>query len=832
MVPHGSPSHGVLGYPDMDGWPAFDVHTAQQAYWEWLKRAHDHGLKLIVMLAVNNSVLCQLAVHRASFGCGDDDAVTRQIQGAKDLEAYIDARSGGPGQGFYRIVYSAAEARAAIYAGKMAVVLGTEVDTSWGCTPGAAHCTEGFIQDRVQDYYDDGIRVVYPVHLMDNKFGGTAVYNGLFEIANYLTTGGWYNIVPCGSPIEWRSDIRQTISDAQVGVGIAIGLIVLLGPLALPIIEGAVAVLLAATPMLSMFAPLLGAVLPGLGPILGIGGSLLVAVAAVFILTAPGAVGDAATEGNCNSRPLTDEGKILINALIDREMIIDVDHTDQPTFDGIMDIAESRHYPGIVAGHTGLVGASLDRGEIAAMGIAFNASNSARHEGNKTDGAIQRILNAEGFLSIGIAGGNRDSLRDFSATDAVAFDCGRSTKAFAQSYLYATQQLGLTAVGFGSDINGFAGAPAPRFGAKACGGDFPGGYDPSSDSGRLDYSTATNYFGAPLPQYTFGNQTYDYNVDGFAHAGMFPDFIADLGAIGLTNAELAPLFNGVEAYVRMWEKVNDEEAPEVRCGTVGNDWHDEDVTVPCLAFDIGWGLDNAADANFSLSTGVPDGTETADASTGTHAAVCDRDSHCTGVIPAIAGINVDKKDPTVIVDTPAAGTPTYLLNQVVNADYGCTDGGSGVATCAGPVIDGAAIDTTIGPHQFTVNGADNVGHTVAVAHPYNVSFAICVLYDQTKAHKAGSAVPIKLSLCDAAGANVSAASILLTATGVTQLSTSAPGPLDDAGNANPDSEFRYDASLGGYIFNLKTTGMSTGTYEMTFTASGDPIPHQVRFQVR
>ena len=67
-------------------------------------------------------------MHAGSLGCGDDGAVARQIQGAKDLEAYIDAKAGGPGQGFYRIVYSAAEARAAIYAGKMAVVLGTEVD--------------------------------------------------------------------------------------------------------------------------------------------------------------------------------------------------------------------------------------------------------------------------------------------------------------------------------------------------------------------------------------------------------------------------------------------------------------------------------------------------------------------------------------------------------------------------------------------------------------------------------------------------------------------------------------------------------------------------------
>ena len=65
---------------------------------------------------------------------------------------------------------------------------------------------------------------------------------------------------------------------------------------------------------------------------------------------------------------------------------------------------------------------------------------------------------------------------------------------------------------------------------------------------------------------------------------------------------------------------------------------------------------------------------------------------------------------------------------------------------------------------------------------------------------------------------------------MTQLSTSAPGPLEDAGNANPDNEFRFVSD--SYIFNLKTTGLATGTYALTFMATGDPIPHKVQFQVR
>ena len=43
------------------------------------------------------------------------------------------------------------------------------------------------------------------------------------------------------------------------------------------------------------------------------------------------------------------------------------------------------------------------------------------------------------------------------------------------------------------------------------------------------------------------------------------------------------------------------------------------------------------------------------------------------------------------------------------------------------------------------------------------------------------------------------------------------GLLDDSGNANPDFDSRYDAALEGYIFNLKTTGLTTGTYNLNFT---------------
>ena len=88
-------------------------------------------------------------------------------------------------------------------------------------------------------------------------------------------------------------------------------------------------------------------------------------------------------------------------------------------------------------------------------------------------------------------------------------------------------------------------------------------------------------------------------------------------------------------------------------------------------------------------------------------------------------------------------------------------------------------------------------------------------------------------MCDASGVNVSNAASTLIASGLTKIdSTPAAVPAEDSGNANPDRAFRYDASLDGYIYNLSTKGLTTGTWALTFTVNGDPVPHQVTFDVR
>ena len=100
------------------------------------------------------------------------------------------------------------------------------------------------------------------------------------------------------------------------------------------------------------------------------------------------------------------------------------------------------------------------------------------------------------------------------------------------------------------------------------------------------------------------------------------------------------------------------------------------------------------------------------------------------------------------------------------------------------------------------------------------------------AHKAGSTVPIKLQLCDVNASNMSDPAVTVHATGLVKVDNSASSSVDTTSAANPDNDFRYDVGLGGYIYNLRTTGLTTGTWKLNFTTTGDGVSHAVLFDIR
>jgi len=158
-------------------------------------------------------------------------------------------------------------------------------------------------------------------------------------------------------------------------------------------------------------------------------------------------------------------------------------------------------------------------------------------------------------------------------------------------------------------------------------------------------------------------------------------------------------------------------APSVACASPDGLWHADNVALACTAGDSGSGLANPGDASFSLVTSVAPGTENANASTNSRV-VCDEAGNC--VTAVIGGNRIDRKGPDINVTTPASGG-AYQLNQIVNAAYSCSDGGSGSAGCIGTVANSSPVDTsTLGVKTFVVNASDAVGNTSGVTLTYDV----------------------------------------------------------------------------------------------------------------
>ena len=164
----------------------------------------------------------------------------------------------------------------------------------------------------------------------------------------------------------------------------------------------------------------------------------------------------------------------------------------------------------------------------------------------------------------------------------------------------------------------------------------------------------------------------------------------------------------------------------------------------------------------------------------------------------------------------------------MNASYACSDeaGGSGIASCAGPVNSGTALDTaSLGLKTFTVTATDNAGNTTSASRSYSViadytfgGFAQPVDPAPTvNVGKAGRTYPVKFQLFDL-GVPVSD---LAAVTGLTYKSTSCDAFNVDAADAletsvTGNTALRYDATTSAFIYNWKTPS-TPGCYALWLT---------------
>ncbi|HEV7721630.1 MAG TPA: hypothetical protein VGO60_10110 [Iamia sp.] len=304
-------THESDGWPTFGGWPRADSLTHEGTYWRWIERAWRGGLRIMVEDLVENRALCEIYPLKAGTSCNEMDSVRLQAADMYALQDYIDAQFKGPGQGFFRIVKSSAEARRVINDGKLAVVLGVEVSEVLDCgrTGATAHCTRESISAGLDELRALGVRSLFPVHKFDNALGGTAYDNDatglLVNVGNKYATGEWWQPEPCAPGAAESDNTPTNLNGNQEVLAAVLG-------------EGV--------------RPLLGGDLPAYptGPL-------------------------------CNPRGLTDLGRYTIRAMADRGMIVETDHMSVKARDEALDILEQRRYAGLISSHGWGDGVSQER---------------------------------------------------------------------------------------------------------------------------------------------------------------------------------------------------------------------------------------------------------------------------------------------------------------------------------------------------------------------------------------------------------------------------------------------------------------------------------------
>lgn len=442
--------YDTRGWPDFPSWPNRRQVSHMQYYYKWIERAHKGGLQMMVTHLVENEVLCnvQKTVNPASWinpnNCNTMASIHLQIQRLKQMQDYIDAQQGGPGKGFFRLVKTPKEAREVIADGKLAVLMGIEVSELFNCGLKDS-CSKESVERQLQEVYDAGVRVMYPIHRFDNQFGGARMEDGFINVGQWLSSGRFFETEACDA----ETDGRTMTSGFP-----------LLGDV--PVIKDIVAAI-------------------GLNPQYD------------------------ESRRHCNTHGLSDLGVYLVNRMIDKGMIIEIDHTSTKTARSIMDIVESRNYSGVISGHS--------------------------HQNRKPDGSPHEV-----HERIAAAGGMMAPYN--SSSSSLEWSIGQ--------FIDLIEPTGYrVGVPFSTDMGGIGSQAYPRS---------------DTDTNPLQYPFVTEA-GIVIDKQQTGNRIFDLNNEGLAHYGMVADHIEDIRTHASSRI-YESVMNSAEAYLEMWERSLANDSPK------------------------------------------------------------------------------------------------------------------------------------------------------------------------------------------------------------------------------------------------------------------------------
>ena len=346
----------------------------------------------------------------------------------------------------------------------MAVVLGIETSNLFDCfsVPHGdfERCDEQDVLDALDRYQARGVRAIFPVHKYNNGFSAGDGDRYLIELGNFAQTG--HN----SSFVQDCPDVPSVFDKGPVGFG---GL---------------------NDPREDYFAP------PPYD-MSGFGESPVMALSPHLDALQQGPL-----EGDwCQNHGVTDLGEFLIQELMKRGMIIEIDHLPRRGYVRAFEMLRDSDYPAAGTHGNNNDGALYELGGIS----KFNFGRC-----NDPDDPSARIRGLQDRIGLIEAAG------------------------------------GYPAEGFGFDLNGFAGAPGPRFGEDSvCAQEQadPVTYPFTSYSGEVTFTEPR-----------VGERVIDFNTEGMAHIGLVPELIEDVRRSGVTDEQLEPLFRSAEGYLRMWEK--------------------------------------------------------------------------------------------------------------------------------------------------------------------------------------------------------------------------------------------------------------------------------------
>ena len=185
-----------------------------------------------------------------------------------------------------------------------------------------------------------------------------------------------------------------------------------------------------------------------------------------------------------------------------------------------------------------------------------------------------------------------------------------------------------------------------------------------------------------------------------------------------------------------------------------NGWNRTDVLFPFTANDAMSGVASATPASPAVISGEGSGRTVS---------VTVTDNASNSEIFTTPAVQIDRTAPSVSITSPGSGA-SYLVGAQLLAGYSCSDGLSGVASCAGPVANGAAVDTsTAGAFSFAVDATDQAGNATSRSNSYSIAvrYSFGGFYSPVdnlpvlNSVKAGRVVPIKWSLLDGNGGYMS-----------------------------------------------------------------------------